>query len=214
MLLLFVDTAAGPRYPLALRPGSVPRSPPVPSTPVPPAPSTRVGPGVLLASPNSAVRYKTLPAQLLGGDNGTKLSLHIEKAPNRAISGEQGEFSTGSGAVRLVLGEFCTAHAVGRGVLGEFCTGSGAVRLVLGEFCTEGVRRGCCWANSVVPWRRPRASWRAMAVPRCSRAPWPALAALFVLGLWCWRVLSRQPAVWCPPAPSTLGSSGGCNGSW
>ena len=179
-----------------LRPGSttahrhrgqaVPRNPPVPSTPVPPAPSTRVGPGVLLASPNSAVRYKTLPAQLLGGDNGTKLSLHIEKAPNRAISGEQGEFSTGSGAVRLVLG----------------------------EFCTEGVRRGCCWANSVVPWRRPRASWRAMAVPRCSRAPWPALAALFVLGLWCWRVLSRQPAVWCPPAPSTLGSSGGCNGSW
>ena len=118
-----------------LRPGSttahrhrgqaVPRNPPVPSTPVPPAPSTRVGPGVLLASPNSAVRYKTLPAQLLGGDNGTKLSLHIEKAPNRAISGEQGEFSTGSGAVRLVLGEFCTAHAVGRGVLGEFCTGSG-----------------------------------------------------------------------------------------
>ena len=71
------------------------------------------------------VRYKILPAQLLGGDNGIKLSLHVEKAPNRAISGEQGEFSTGSGAVRLVLGEFCTAHAVGRGVLGEFCTGSG-----------------------------------------------------------------------------------------
>ena len=104
-----------------LRPGSttahrhrgqaVPRNPPAPSTPVPPAPSTRVGPGVLLASPNSAVRYKILPAQLLGGDNGTKLSLHVEKAPNRAISGE--------------LGEFCTAHAVGRGVLGEFCTGSG-----------------------------------------------------------------------------------------
>ena len=125
VLLLFVDTAAKPRYPLAPRPGSVPRNPPAPSTPVPPAPSTRVGPGVLLASPNSAVRYKILPAQLLGGDNGTKLSLHIEKAPNRAISGEQGEFSTGSGAVRLVLGEFCTAHAVGRGVLGEFCTGSG-----------------------------------------------------------------------------------------
>ena len=109
-------------------PGSVPRSPPVPSTPVPPAPSTQVGPGVLLcrlARYPPRVRYKILPAQLLGGDNGTKLSLHIEKAPNRAISGEQGEFSTGSGAVRLVLGEFCTAHAVGRGVLGEFCTGSG-----------------------------------------------------------------------------------------
>ena len=82
------------------------------------------------------VRYKILPAQLLGGDNGTKLSLHIEKAPNRAISGEQGEFSTGSGAVRLVLGEFCTAHAVGRGVLGEFCTAHAVGRGVLGEFCT------------------------------------------------------------------------------
>ena len=67
-------------------------------------------------------RYKILPARLLGGENGTKLSLHVEKAPNRAISGELGEFCTGSGAVRLVLG--------------EFCTGSGAVRLVLGELCT------------------------------------------------------------------------------
>ena len=116
VLLLFVDTAAGLHHrPPAPRPGSVPRNPPVPSTPVPPAPSTpvppapstRVGPGVLLASPNSAVRYKILPAQLLGGENGIKLSLHVEKAPNRAISGEQGEFCTGSGAARLVLGEFC-----------------------------------------------------------------------------------------------------------
>ena len=89
------------------------------------------------------VRYKILPAQLLGGDNGTKLSLHIEKAPNRAISGEQGEFSTGSGAVRLVLGEFCTAHAVGRGVLGEFCTAHAVRGGVLGEFCTaHAVGRG------------------------------------------------------------------------
>ena len=86
------------------------------------------------------VRYKILPAQLLGGENGTKLSLHAEKAPNRAISGE--------------LGEFCTAHAVGRGVLGEFCTGSGAVRLVLGEFCTahavgRGVLGEFCTAHAV-----------------------------------------------------------------
>ena len=136
VLLLFVDTAAGLHHrPPAPRPGSVPRNPPVPSTPVPPAPSTRVGPGVLLASPNSAVRYKILPAQLLGGENGIKLSLHVEKAPNRAISGEQGEFCTGSGAVRLVQGEFCPAHAVRGGVLGEFCTGSWAVPLVLGEIC-------------------------------------------------------------------------------
>ena len=71
------------------------------------------------------VRYKILPAQLLGGDNGIKLSLHVEKAPNRAISGEQGEFCTGSGAARLVLGEFCTGSGAVRLVQGEFCTGSG-----------------------------------------------------------------------------------------
>ena len=106
-----------------------------------------------LAPSLPCVRYKILPARLLGGENGTKLSLHVEKAPNRAISGELGEFCTGSGAVRLVLGEFCTAHAVGRGVLGEFCTGSGAVRLVLGEFCPAHAVRGVCW-ESFVPKRR------------------------------------------------------------
>ena len=104
--------------PPAPRPGSVPRSPPVPSTPIPSAPSTpgpptsstRVGPGVLLcwrAPSLPRVRYKILPARLFGGENGTKLSLHVEKAPNRAISGEQGEFCTGSGTARLVLGEIC-----------------------------------------------------------------------------------------------------------
>ena len=73
------------------------------------------------------VRYKILPAQLLGGENGTKLSLHVEKAPNRAISREQGEF--------------CTAHTVRGGVLGEFCT--------------EAARRGSCWARFVSPWHLP-----------------------------------------------------------
>ena len=106
-------------------------------------------------------------------------------------------------------GEFCPAHAVRRGVRGEFCTGSGAVRLVLGEFCTEGVRRGCCWANSVVPWRRPRASWRAMAVPRCSRAPWPALAALFVLGLWCWASFVAPTGRVVPSSAFDDGGDGG-----
>ena len=71
------------------------------------------------------VRYKILPARLLGGENGTKLSLHVEKAPNRAISGEQGEF--------------CTAHAVGRGVRGEFCPAHAV--------------RGVCW-ESFVPHMR------------------------------------------------------------
>ena len=82
------------------------------------------------------VRYKILPAQLLGGENGIKLSLHVEKAPNRAISGEQGEFCTGSGAARLVQGEFCPAHAVRGGVLGEFCTAHAARAGTRGEFCT------------------------------------------------------------------------------
>ena len=84
------------------------------------------------------IRYKILPARCCANQSGTKLSLHAEKAPNRAISGEQGEF--------------CTGHAVRRGVRGEFCTG--------------GARCGCCWASCVVLWRSPCASWRAMAVPR------------------------------------------------
>ena len=108
--------------------------------------SMPVGPGVLLcwlARSLPRVRYKTLPAGLLGGENGIKLSLHAEKAPNWAISGEQGEF--------------CTGHAARAGVQGEFCT--------------EAARCGCYWANNAVLWRSPRASRRAMAAPwRCSCA--------------------------------------------
>ena len=108
--------------------------------------SMPVGPGALLcwlARSLPRVRYKTLPAGLLGGENGINLSLHAEKAPNWAISGEQGEF--------------CTAHAARAGVQGEFCT--------------EAARCGCCWANNAVLWRSPRASRRAMAAPwRCSCA--------------------------------------------
>ena len=76
--------------------------------------------------------------------------MRAQNTPNWAFLGEQGEFCTahavrrgvpgefctGGGAVRLVLGEFCTGSGAVRLVLGEFCTGSGAVRLVLGEFCT------------------------------------------------------------------------------
>ena len=137
-----------------------PHPAPWPGPPVPPAPSggfTPVAPGVLLcwlARSLPCVRYKILPAWLLGGENGTKLSLHAQKAPNWAILGERGEFCTGSGAVWLLLGEFCTAHAARAGEQGEFCTG--------------GARRGCCWASNAVLWRSPCASWRAMAVPwRC-----------------------------------------------
>jgi len=50
----------------------------LPYPPVPPTSSTQVGPGVLswLAPSLPCVRYKTLPARLLGGENGTKLSPH------------------------------------------------------------------------------------------------------------------------------------------
>ena len=114
-----------------------------------------VVPGVLLcwlARSLPCVRYKILPAWLLGGENGIKLSLHAEQARNWAISGEQGEF--------------CTGHAVRRGVRGEFYTGHAARAGVRGELCTEGARCGCSWASRVVLLRSPCASWRAMAVPR------------------------------------------------
>ena len=83
-----------------------------------------VWPGVLLCvlAPHPAcTRYKVRHARLVDGDSGTKFALLGQNLPNWAFLGEQGEFYTGSGAVRLVLG--------------EFCTGSGAVRLVQGEFC-------------------------------------------------------------------------------
>ena len=151
--------------------------PPVP--PLPPAPSspsggfTPVVPGVLLcwlARSLPCVRYKILPARCCANQCGTKLSLHAEKAPNWAISGERGEF--------------CTAHAVRRGVQGEFCTAHAARAGVPGELCTEGARCGCSWASCVVLLRSTCASWRAMAAAwRCSRASWP-----------------RSPG---PPVPST-----------
>ena len=143
-------TAAGSRYPRAPRPGP----------PVPPVPSALVGRAVLswLAPTLPRNRYKILPAQLLGGENGIKLSLHAEKAPNRAISGELGEFCTGYAARVGVRGEFCTGSGAVRLVLGEFCTGYAARAGEQGEFCTQGARRGCCWANNVLLWRSARAS--------------------------------------------------------
>ena len=95
-----------------------------------------VVPGVLLcwlARSLPCVRYKILPAWLLGGENGTKLSLHAEQARNWAISGEQGEF--------------CTGNAVRRGVQGEFCPG--------------GARCGSCWESCVVLSHSLCAGWWA-----------------------------------------------------
>ena len=145
----------------------LPPDPPVPSAPVPSAPSTRVGHGVLLcwrAPSLPRVRYKILPARLLGGDNGTKLSLHVEKAPNRAILGEQGEFCTAHAVGRGVRGEFCPAHAVRGGVLGEFCTGSWAVRLVLGEICFVVAPSVCAVAGFPPPTGAP--SWPSAPAAR------------------------------------------------
>ena len=83
-----------------------------------------VWPGVLLCvlAPHPAcTRYKVRHARLVDGGSGTKFALLGQNLPNWAFLGEQGEFCTGSGAVRLVQG--------------EFCTGSGAARLVQGEYC-------------------------------------------------------------------------------
>ena len=89
----------------------------------PPVPSALVGLGVLswLAPTLPRVRYKILPAWLLGGENGTKLSLHAQIAPHWAISGERGEFCTGSGPARLVLGEFCLASGPDVLASGDLC---------------------------------------------------------------------------------------------
>ena len=59
-------------------------------------------------------REKTHPARLHHRPGGTKFTQHAQNAPKRAISSEQGEF--------------CTAHAVRRGLPGEFDTGSGTAR--------------------------------------------------------------------------------------
>ena len=147
-----------------------------PCPPDPPVPSTPVGPGVLLcwrAPSLPRVRYKILPARLLGGENGIKLSLHVEKAPNWVISGEQGEFCTGNAARAGVQGEFCPAHTVRGGVLGEFCPGSEAVRLVQGEFYTEAARRGSCWARFVSPWHLMVCAVAGLSPPTGAPA-WPS----------------------------------------
>ena len=73
-----------------------------------------VWPGVLLCvlAPHPAcTRYKVRHARLVGGGSGTKFALLGQNLPNWAFLGEQGEFYTGSGAVRLVQGEFCLAVA-------------------------------------------------------------------------------------------------------
>ena len=67
--------------------------------------------GFIVAMFLRAAREKVHPAWLVGGDSGTKFALLGQNLPNWAFLGEQGEFYTGSGAVRLVQGEFCLAVA-------------------------------------------------------------------------------------------------------
>ena len=83
--------------------------------------------GALLGCGGVLMRDFFRPARVVGGGNGTKFSLRAKSGPKSAFWGS--------------LGEFCTAHAVRRGVQGEFCTGSGAVQHALGEFC-HGVGEG------------------------------------------------------------------------
>ena len=72
------------------------------------------------------VRYKVLPARLLGGGGGIKFSLLEQNRLKWAFLYVLGEFCTGWAAGVGVLGEFCTGWAAGVGVLGEFCTGFGS----------------------------------------------------------------------------------------
>ena len=74
------------------------------------------------------VREICRPARLHQRPGGTKLAQHAQNAPKRAISSEQGEFCTAHAVRRGLLGEFCPAHAVRRGLPGEFCTSSGPAR--------------------------------------------------------------------------------------
>ena len=81
------------------------------------------------------VHEKVRHAWLVAGGSGTKFAMHAKNAPKRAILGEQGEFCTAHAVRRGVLGEFCTGSGPARFLLGEFCAGSSPVRFLLGEFC-------------------------------------------------------------------------------
>ena len=65
---------------------------------------------VRLAPHPPCMRYKVRPARVVGGQSGTKFALHARNLPKRAISSEQGEFCTESGAVWLVRGELFRVH--------------------------------------------------------------------------------------------------------
>ena len=71
-----------------------------------------LGEGALVGCGGVPVRDFLLPARLVGGGSGIKLSLRAESGPQSAFWG--------------VLGEFCTGWARRGYVLGEFCPGSGS----------------------------------------------------------------------------------------
>ena len=69
-------------------------------------------------------RDKIHPARLHQRPDGTKIAQHAQNAPKRAISGEQGEFCTGSGPAQLEQGEFCTGSGTERSLVASVALAS------------------------------------------------------------------------------------------
>mgnify|MGYP001745753403 CR=1 FL=1 len=67
-----------------------------------------LGEGALVGCGGVPVRDFLLPARLVGGGSGIKLSLRAESGPQSALWGVRGEFCTGWARRGYVLGEFCT----------------------------------------------------------------------------------------------------------
>lgn len=79
--------------------------------------SRRGGFSFTTAPPLPHRRDKIHPARLHQCPGGTKFAQHAQNAPKRAISGEQGEFCTGSGPAQLEQGEFCTGSGTARSLV-------------------------------------------------------------------------------------------------
>ena len=69
-------------------------------------------------------RDKIHPARLHQRPDGTEIAQHAQNAPKRAISGEQGEFCTGSGPAQLEQGEFCTGSGTERSLVASVALAS------------------------------------------------------------------------------------------
>ena len=83
--------------------------------------------GRVLSRRWSCVRYKVLPARLVGGLSGTKFSLQARNGLVSPFCGVWGEFCPGWVHRGRLLGEFYTGSARRSFVWGEFCPGGGPV---------------------------------------------------------------------------------------